>query len=139
VLVVSATTAAAFYGATGTGNITGVTASSAGTSTVDLSQQLSPVTISPGDNFTVGVSGRCLTGCPAFVTTIRLGSWSSDKAGCTEAAMPGSFSMPTLTANQSVTTTAAGLGVTGTITWANLAIDQSACKGAAFTFQLVTP
>ena len=139
VVIIAATTALAYYGATGTGNITGVSASSSTTSTVSLTQQVPAAVISPGGSYSLSVSASCTAGCPAFVSTVNLASWSSDKpTTCSEALMPGSFTMPTLNANTSVTASGGGIG-TAVITWNNLAVDQSGCKGAAFTFVLTTP
>jgi hypothetical protein len=138
VVIMAATTALAYYGATGTGTITGVSGATSTTSTVTMNQVVSPAVIAPGGSYALNVTGVCTAGCPAFVSTINLSTWSSDKAGCSEAAMPGSFTMPTILANQSVTTTAGLIG-SGTITWNNLSVDQSPCKGANFTFTIVTP
>jgi hypothetical protein len=137
--VVPTVTALAYYSSTGTGNVTGVSATTTTTSTVNLDQAAPPTTLAPGGSTTLGLAAKCLTGCPAFVSTVNLSTWSSDKTGCTPAAMPGSFTMPTLVVNQSIPTTATGIG-NATITWNNLvAIDQSPCQGGHFTFVVVTP
>jgi len=70
--------------------------------------------------------------------TGRVRALVNPKTAFTEAAMPGSFTMPTLTYNASVNTGGAVAGPV-TITWVNLASDQSACSGAKFAFTLVSP
>lgn len=140
-LVVPAVTALAYYGATGTGNITGISASSTSPSTVSLDAAVAPTSLALGGSTTFPVNATCTAGCPGYVSTVNLASWSSDKAGCTAAAFPGSFTMPAVNSGQSAVLVGASPTLIGnaTITWNNLGTDQGVCKGAAFTFVLTTP
>lgn len=138
------TEALAFFAATGSGQITNVQAGTA-TSTITIAQNgaltyagPSTTNLMPGGTVSFSLLLTCTAGCPTQVTTIHLSTWTSDKTGCDIATLPGSFTMPTLNVNASVNTGGAPAGPV-TITWVNLAQDQSACSGAHFTFTLVTP
>lgn len=145
VLVLPVVTALAFFAATGTGQVPNVQAGSP-SSTVALSQITaltyagpSTTNLQPGGTVSFTVGANCTAGCPAYVSTVNLGSWTSDTTGCDATDMPGSFTMPTITANLSnVPTTTTTIG-TAVITWVNLGISQNVCSGAKFTFVLTTP
>jgi hypothetical protein len=129
-LIIAATTALAFFGATGSGTITGISGSSASTSTVSLTQAVPTATIVLGGNASFTVLASCLSGCPGSVGSINLQSWSSSITGCNSAAFPGSFTMPAVGSASSpvvVGATPTSIGI-ATITWANLGVDQSVCK-----------
>lgn len=144
-LVMPAVEALAFYAATGTGTTT--VPASANTATVTLARLgaetfagPSTTALAPGGTVSYSVTATCTAGCPAEVTTVNLSpTWSNSNGGtCTPTAMPGSFSMATITFNNTVNTTAVTVG-TAVITWNNLAIDQSSCASGTFTFTLTTP
>lgn len=143
-LVMPVAEALAFFAATGTGNVTGIQAGTAN-STVTLAST-GPFTygggstsnLIPGGTVSFEVTASCTASCPAGVSTINLGTWSSNKTGCDPTDMPGSFTMPTINANTGVGTDPSPVG-TATITWVNLPTEQNACSGAVFTFTLTTP
>jgi hypothetical protein len=142
-LLLPVATAAAFFAATGTGTITNVQAGSANSTVSILGSSYvyagpSTTNLMPGGTVTIAISVSCLTGCPASVGSINLGSWTSDKAGCDIATLPGSFTMPADVVNASFTA-AGGSGGSAVITWVNLGVSQNACAGAKFAFTLVTP
>ncbi len=134
-----------FATATGTGVISNVQAGAAPASTVSIGVNgpftyggPSTANLMPSGTASFQTMLTCLTGCPAQVSTVSLSSWTSDKTGCDAVTLPGSFSMPVLVDNLSVSTSGVAGGL-ATITWANLAVNQSACSGAKFAFTLVTP
>ena len=138
------TEALAYYAATGTGIISNAQAGTA-TSTITIAQNgaftyagPSTTNLMPGGTVSFSLLLTCTAGCPTQVTTINLSTWTSDKVGCDVATLPGSFTMPAVNVNASVNT---GGSVAGpaTITWVNLASNQSACSGAKFAFTLVSP
>jgi hypothetical protein len=143
-LVLPTVEALAFFASTGTGTATGAVAGAAPTVTIFTSGPWSyagPSTnnLMPGGNASILVDGKCATGaCPAFVSTVSLGGWTSDKTGCDSTTLPGSFTMPKLVYNANVVAAGSLIG-TATITWVNLTTDQGACSGATFTFTLTTP
>ena len=138
------TEALAFYSASGTGTTDAIAGSPNATVTITTGTARtyagpSTTNLMPGGTVTFGTNIACTANCPAFVGSINLGSWTSDKAGCDTATLPGSFTMPAIVVNASFTA-AGGAGPNGTITWVNLAtLSQNACAGAHFTFNLVTP
>ena len=143
-LVLPTETAIAFFSATGSGTVSGVQAGSA-SSTVALStvggftySGPSTTNLMPGGTVSFTVQATCTASCPATVSTVNLQSWSSNKTGCDSTTLPNSFTMPAITANLSVNTSATTVG-TATITWVNLAVNQNACSNASFTFVLTTP
>lgn len=144
--------ALAYYIATstGTGSLAGVTGAPApAAGTVSISGFDNPTwfqvnggtatqtpIIMPGDVLAFNVKATCLTGCPVHVATISLSGWSSDKAGCDPADLPGSFTMPVINVNLDVTTVSTFLPTL--LTYVNLGINQNACQGAAFTFNFTS-
>ena len=137
--------AAAFYAASGSGQIANVQAGSPN-STVTIAANgaftyagPSTTNLMPGGTVSFATLISCTAGCPANVTTVNLGSWTSDKAGCDAVTFPGSFTMPTLNVNNANVGAGGVSGGTATVTWVNLAVSQNACSGAKFTFTLVTP
>lgn len=149
-VVLPVATALAFFAATGTGTAPGVQAGTApqavfATENASSYTYAGPSTTSlmPGGtvSFPVGVScAPSPAACPVYVSTINLGGWTSNKTGCDSTSMPGSFTMPTITYNANVTAANSFANVgTAVITWVNLATDQGACAGAAFTFTITTP
>lgn len=146
---VTATLAFIINPTSGSGSVTGPQAAQVVTSTVSLSYDgngfvyvggnTSALVLGGGVLF--GVNGACTSGCPGFVSTVALhsepGMWSSNKAGCDEAAMPGSFSATPISPNLSVTASSTRLGQM-LVNWNNLvSINQTPCAGAIFTFNLV--
>jgi hypothetical protein len=134
--------ALAFFAATGTGTATATATSQ--TSTVSITP--GTPTYSGGGSLTLGgtatytLTATCLTNCPAQVTTVSLGGWSSNKTGCDSTTLAGSFTMPSATENLSVGATATSLPTSVVITWVNLATtNQNACLGATLSFALTTP
>jgi hypothetical protein len=144
VAVLPVATALAFFAASGSGTISNVQAGSpSSTVAIAINGALtyagpSTTNLMPGGTVSFGTSLTCTAGCPAQVTTLNLSSWTSDKVGCDTATFPASFTMPAVNVNASVPATGVS-GGTATITWANLAVNQNACAGAKFAFNLVTP
>jgi hypothetical protein len=144
-VVLPVATALAYFSATGGGTISNVQAGSpssviALTTTGPFTYSgPSTVNLQPGGTVGFTVQAACTAGCPAVLTTINLASWTSDKAGCDTATLPGSFTMPQVLYNGNVANaTPINVG-TAVITWVNLGVSQNACAGAKFAFALVTP
>jgi hypothetical protein len=144
-LVMPVAEALAFYAATGSGTTTAPAATN--TSTVTLARSgaetfagPSTTALAPGGTVSFTVTATCTSGCPAEVTIVQLSpTWSnSQSAPCDPTDMPNSFSMPNITYNNTIGTTATSVG-TAVITWNNLSTDQSSCAGGTFTFTFVTP
>jgi hypothetical protein len=138
-------TALAFYSATGSGIASNVQAGSP-SSVIALSVSgaytysgPSTTNLQPGGTVGFTVQAACTAGCPAVLTTINLASWTSDKAGCDAATLPGSFTMPQILYNGNVTNATPISVGTAVITWVNLGVSQNVCSGAKFAFTLVTP
>ncbi|HEV2033387.1 MAG TPA: hypothetical protein VGU71_04190 [Candidatus Dormibacteraeota bacterium] len=136
--------ALAFFSATGSGTIAGAAVASAPTVSITLGGGTaftyaggSTTNLVPGGTVTFPVRVSCTANCPAQVSTIRLSSVTSDKAGCDSTTLPGSWTAPNLNVNQSITTTT-DVG-SMTVTFVNTASDQTACAGATLTFHLSTP
>jgi hypothetical protein len=138
-------TALAYFSATGAGTISNVQAGSP-SSVIALTMAgsftysgPSTINLQPGGTVGFQVQAACTAGCPAVLTTINLASWTSDKAGCDAATLPGSFTMPQILYNGNVANaTPINVG-TAVVTWVNLGVSQNACAGAKFAFNLVTP
>ena len=98
-LLLPTSIALAYFAATGSGTVTGVTAGTASSVVVIARNTGNPITyagpsttsLMPGGTVSFSIQFTCSAGCPAQVSTVSLQSWSSDKVGCTEAAMPNSF------------------------------------------------
>ena len=138
--------ALAFFAATGTGQVTGIQIATA-SSTVSLAEvggasgltYSNGTNLAPGSNVSFTVSATCLTSCPTTVSTVSLQSVSSTKVGCDSTSLPTSFTMPQVTFNGTVNTTAVNVG-TATLTFVNLpSTNQDACSGASLTLTLSTP
>jgi len=93
----------------------------------------------PGGTVGFQLQAACTSGCPAVLSTINLGSWTSDKAGCDSVTLPASFTMPTITYNGNIANATPVPVGTPVITWVNLGVSQNACANAKFAFVLVTP
>ena len=138
--------ALAFFAATGTGTITPVQGAT-NTSTVTLSLNgavtypSGQTNFGPGQQVTIPVQALCTAGCPAFVSTVNLGGWSSNKTGCDSTTLAGQFTAPTLNANVGNIGTGSPVGLGNVVvSYVNLAgVNQNACSGATFTFTLSTP
>jgi hypothetical protein len=82
------------------------------------------------------------TGADGYVATIVFGSVTSSVPACQTmlTANPGQFTMATVTSSTVVPSAASGFALTGsgTLSWTNLAVDQSACKGAALTLNITS-
>lgn len=140
--------ALAYFSATGSGNIAGAITAGAPTVSITIgggtaftykdSSGATASNLQLGGNVTFPVRVTCTANCPAQVTTIRLSGVTSDKTGCNSTTLPGSWTAPNLTVNQSITPGATDVG-NMTVTFVNTASDQTACAGATLTFQLSTP
>ena len=144
-LILPVAEALAYFAATGTGQATNVQAG-APNSVVSIAPDSaysysgpSTTNLMPGGTVSFNLRLACTAGCPAQVTTITLSSWSSDKPGCDEASMPGSFTMPQILLNTSISAAGSGGWGPAQITWNNLAQTQNPCANANFTFTLTTP
>ena len=98
--------------------------------------------IYPGGNKTVTFTADNAMGTDGYVTTIVFGSVTSTVPLCQTmlTGNPGQFTMANVTSNTVVPNLASGLALTGsgTLIWSNLAVDQSACKGAALTLNVTS-
>jgi hypothetical protein len=138
-------TAIAYFSATGSGIASNVQAGSP-SSVIALTVSgtytysgPSTTNLQPGGTVGFIVQGACTAGCPAVVTTINLGTWTSDKTGCDIATFPGSFTMPQILFNGNVNNATPITVGTAVITWVNLGVSQNVCSGAKFAFTLTTP
>jgi hypothetical protein len=138
--------ALAYFSSTGTGS---TTATAAQASTVSIAASAgnpnptyggpSTTAVAPGGTVTQALMATCLTTCPAYVSTISLAGWSSNKTGCDSTSLPGSFTMPPLAFNGNVISGGTPVGSV-VITFVNLPnTDQTACAGATLTFNFTTP
>ena len=124
----------AFWTAAGTGSAS-TTASTGGTITINGTVATG---IAPGLGKTVTFQATNPTTSAIVVGTVSLASVTVDAghSGC----LVADFTMPSVVENESVAAgaTAAVLANTGTLTMANTAINQDACKGATLTLALTS-
>ncbi|MGH9164413.1 MAG: hypothetical protein ACRDZW_02725 [Acidimicrobiales bacterium] len=121
----------AYFTTTGAG--TG--SATVGTSTALVLTGTTTGTLYPGTSVPVSFNAANSSTGNQFVGTITLASVTTDKAGCVVA----DFTMPPVVANQQVApgpTNAISAG--GTLTLANTAVSQDACKNAAVTLNLTS-
>lgn len=64
--------------------------------------------------------------------------WTSNKAGCDVADLPGSFTMPSVAIHEDLAPGAASTNHDGVVTMVDTASNQNACKTATITFHYVT-
>ncbi len=144
------TEALAYFGATGSGTISNVSAGTANATVSFATQGVSTyvygggssTNLVPGGTVQVPLTITCTANPPCVVSSLSLATWSSNKTGCDPASLPNSFSITANTATFPISI--AALNGTGadspTITWANLpTTNQGACAGATFTFNIATP
>ena len=138
-LAIASSVAYAYWTSTGAGSGTQNAATPSGTLTLHATGFLN---ISPGGSKTVTFTADNSTGTDGYVATIVFGSVTSSDVPCQTmlTATAGQFAMPTVTSNTVVPNGASGLALTGsgTLSWTNLAVDQSACKGAALTLNVTS-
>lgn len=130
--VLIAGAAFAYFTTTGAGTGTGTT----GTSTAVVLHGTVVGTLYPGTSSNVTFTVDNPSTGHQFVNVITLASVATDgaHAGCTVA----DFTMPPVNAAQDVATGSTSLTATGTITMANTAVSQDACKGAPLTLNLTS-
>jgi hypothetical protein len=137
-LAIASGVAYAYWTSTGSGSGTANAATPAGTLTLHAAGFTG---IYPGGSKTVTFTADNAMGTDGYVTTIVFGSVTSTGTCQTMlTANPGQFTMANVTSNTVVPNGASGLALTGsgTLTWTNLAVDQSACKGAALTLNVTS-
>ena len=138
-LAIASSVAYAYWTSTGAGSGTANAATPAGTLTLHATGFLN---IYPGGNKSVTFTADNATGANGYVATIVFGSVTSSDVPCQTmlTANAGQFAMPTVTSNTVVPSGAVGFALTGsgTLSWTNLAVDQSACKGAALTLNVTS-
>jgi len=124
--------AVAYWTGIGSGTAPG-TASSGGT--ISLGGSF-PAGIAPGLSSTVSFTATNATTSAIQVGTVSLVSIAAD-AGHSSCAV-ADLTMPSVIENQSIAAgaTAVALTNTGTVSMANTAVNQDACKGATFTLTL---
>lgn len=124
----------AFWTAGGTGSATS-TASGGGTITINGTI---PTGIAPGLSRTVTFQATNTTTSAIMVQTVSLTSVTVDAghSGC----LVADFTMPSVVENESVAAGASAVSLTntGTLTMANTAVNQDACKGATLTLALAS-
>jgi len=123
----------AYFTTTGDGTGTGT----AGTSTALVIHGTAATTLYPGTSSTVTFTVDNASTGHQYVNTITLGSVTTDVAhsGC----VVSDFTMPTVTAHQDVPSgNGTAITATGTITMANTAVSQDACKNAPLTLHLTS-
>ena len=138
-LAIASGVAYAYWTSTGAGSGTANAATPAGTLTLHAAGFTG---IYPGGSKTVTFTADNAMGTDGYVATIVFGSVTSSVPACQTmlTANPGQFTMATVTSNTVVPNGASGLALTGsgTLSWTNLAVDQSACKGAALTLNVTS-
>ena len=137
-LAIASSVAYAYWTSTGAGSGTANAATPAGTLTLHATGFLN---IYPGGNKSVTFTADNASGANGYVATIVFGSVTSTGTCQTMlTANPGQFTMANVTSNTVVPNGASGLALTGsgTLNWTNLAVDQSACKGAALTLSVTS-
>ncbi len=126
--------AVAFWTGTGSGTGTG-TAGTSGTATI--TGTVAPG-IAPGTSRAVSFTAANPSGAAIQITTIHLDSVAADAghSGCVTA----DFTMADVTENHQVPAgaTAEALPTSGSLVYANTAVNQDACKGATLTLTLST-
>lgn len=131
----------AYFTTTGSGTGTGQ-AGTASTITVTSTSTTSDYSSGDGHLYpgtTVVVHFTATNSSPGtqHVGTVSLSGWSSNKTNCDPTDLPGSITMTAVPENQTI---AAGVGVqtaltnTGTVSFVDTGVDQSACENALFTF-----
>ena len=138
-LAIASSVAYAYWTSTGSGSGTANAATPSGTLTLHAAGFTG---IYPGGSKTVTFTADNAMGTDGYVATIVFGSVTSSVPACQTmlTANPGQFTMATVTSNTVVPNGAGGLALTGsgTLSWTNLAVDQSACKGAALTLNVTS-
>ncbi len=138
-LAIASGVAYAYWTSTGSGSGTANAATPAGTLTLHAAGFTG---IYPGGSKTVTFTADNAMGTDGYVTTVVFGSVTSTVPACQTmlTANPGQFTMANVTSNTVVPNGASGLALTGsgTLSWTNLAVDQSACKGAALTLNVTS-
>ena len=138
-LAIASSVAYAYWTSTGAGSGTANAATPVGTLTLHAAGFTG---IYPGGSKTVTFTADNAMGTDGYVATIVFGSVTSSVPACQTmlTANPGQFTMATVTSNTVVPNGASGLALTGsgTLSWTNLAVDQSACKGAALTLNVTS-
>jgi len=131
-LAIASSVAYAYWTSTGAGSGTANAATPAGTLTLHAAGFTG---IYPGGSKTVTFTADNAMGTDGYVATIVFGSVTSSVPACQTmlTANPGQFTMATVTSNTVVPN-----GGSGTLSWTNLAVDQSACKGAALTLNVTS-
>lgn len=123
----------AYFTTTGAGTGSGTT----GTSSALTIHGIAATTLYPGTSSTVSFTVDNPSTGHQYVNTISLTNVTTDAghSGCVVA----DFTMPTVTAHQDVDTgNGTAITATGTITMANTASSQDACKGAPLTLHLTS-
>jgi hypothetical protein len=140
----------AYFLASGSGTVSGAQITSTSPATVAITPTYSDsnefsyapagaTALSPGGTVSMPLYATCTAACPASVSSIRLASVTSDKAGCNSASLPGSFTGGPLVVNQTITTTPTPIGNFVAAFNSDPDRDQSVCLGATLTFNLTTP
>jgi hypothetical protein len=118
----------AYFTTTGTGTVSGAV----GTSAALTITGTSATTLYPGTTSAVSFSVNNPSTGHQYVTTIHLDSVTTGVSGCN----PTWFTMPDVTANQDIPAGGAAIIAPGTLTMANAAANQDACKSASLTLNL---
>jgi hypothetical protein len=131
-LLVVAAGAYAFWTAAGSGTASSTVAAGG---TITLNGTF-PSDIAPGLTRTVTFQATNATSSSIKVGTVHLVSVAAD--GAHSACVVGDFTMPDVVENEAVVAgaTAVALSTTGTLTMANTALNQDACKSATLTLTL---
>lgn len=123
----------AYFTTPGAGDGTGTT----GTSTALVIHGTAATTLYPGTSSTVSFTVDNASTGHQYVNTISLTNVTTDVAHSSCAV--ADFTMPTVTAHQDVASgNGTAITATGTITMANTAVSQDACKGAPLTLHLTS-
>jgi hypothetical protein len=125
--------AIAYWSTTGSGSGSGSVAGSNGT--LVLHGSITDA-LTPGGSSSVTFTADNAGTSSLQVGTVHLASVSTDKPGC----VVDDFTMPDVVENQTIAAGASGaaLSSNGTLSMADTAVSQDACKGAALTLSLTS-
>lgn len=134
-VVMAAVGAYAYWTTTGSGTGSASVANSNGTVTL---HGTAPTNLYPGGSSSVTFTADNAGASNLFVGTIHLASVSADSGH--SSCVTSDFTMPDVTSNTIVTAGASGQALTGTgtLSYANTASNQDACKGATLTLNLTS-
>ena len=131
--------AVAYFTTTGSGSGTGSVGTSAAVTVhqfnIAYSNSLTDNVLLPGTSATVTFTVDNPSSGHQYVNAISLASWTSDKTGCDSLDHPTWITMPDVSvAHDYAPGNGQTVTPTGTITFNDLAVDQSVCKSASLTF-----